>query len=242
MNRFKLTIEYDGTNFSGWQVQPEARTVERELEEAFSKILQQPVDIVGQGRTDAGVHALGQVGHVDLPGGTDSEKLIFGVNRIISDEVAIHSIEEVALDFHARFDAASREYEYVLAKRYSPLNRLNSILLPRNLNLDSMKEAAAHILGEHDFAPFSKFNEDNFTTICTVDTSEIIETGNTLIYRIRANRFLRNMVRRLVGTMIKVGEGKLSIDEFEKALSNPESEIATQTAPAKGLTLKKVYY
>ncbi len=242
MPRYKLTIEYDGTHFSGWQVQPEVRTVEGELEEAFSKILQQPVDIIGQGRTDAGVHALGQVAHVDIPEGIDPAKLIFGANRIVSDEVVVHSIEKVASDFHARFDASSREYEYKLVKKYSPLNRFNSILLPRNTDINLMKEAATQVIGEHDFAPFSKFNEDNFTTICKVDTSEFIEDGEALIYRIRANRFLRNMVRRLVGTMIKIGEGKLSSDDFKKALSNPEAEIATQTAPAKGLVLKQVYY
>ncbi|RNC79722.1 MAG: tRNA pseudouridine(38-40) synthase TruA [Balneola sp.] len=242
MPRYKLTIEYDGTNFSGWQVQPEARTVEGELEEAFSKVVQQPIDLIGQGRTDAGVHALGQIAHIDLPEGTDPDKLIFSANRIVSEEVFIHSIEEVTPAFHARFDATFREYEYQLISTYSPLNRTRSVLLPREYDSNLMHQAATLIKGEHDFAPFSKFNEDNYTTLCTVLDSEFEETKGLLIYRIRANRFLRNMVRRLVGTMIKIGEGKLSLTEFEAALSDPSYEIATQTAPANGLTLKKVHY
>lgn len=242
MNRFKLTIEYDGTNFSGWQVQPDTRTIEGEIEQAFSKILQDSVDVVGQGRTDAGVHALGQVAHVDISGNTDPEKLIFGVNNLISDEVFIRSIEEVHADFHARFDATSREYEFVLVNRHSPLNRGISVLLPKKCDFNLMRQAAVLVKGTHDFAPFSKFNEDNFTTLCDVFDSEFEEVENGFVYKIRANRFLRNMVRRLIGTMIKIGEGKLTLDEFEAALSNPESEIATQTAPAKGLILKQVYY
>lgn len=240
--RFKITIEYLGTNFSGWQIQPDARTVEGELEKAFTKILQQKTDLVGQGRTDAGVHAKGQVAHFDVDELNDPEKLIFGVNGLIGDEVQIKSIEKVHDEFHSRFDASKREYEYTILKSRSPLRNLTSWVAPRNYNPDKLYECANLLSGEFDFSGFSKFNEENFTTLCTIHRSEFEEFENEFIYKISANRFLRNMVRRIVGTMMEVATGKLSVKEFEELLKNPDGDTKTFTAPAKGLVLKKVFY
>lgn len=242
MARFKLTIEFDGTHFSGWQIQPDARTVEQTLEDAFSQVLQQDVDLIGQGRTDSGVHARGQTAHVDLPDDADYEKLVYAVNGIIGDEIYINAIEKVEDDFHARFDALSREYVYTISRIPNPLERNYLWVIKSNPDLEVMNECAAMLSGEFDFAGFSKFNPDNYTTLCEIHLSEFEDFGNKIQYRIRANRFLRNMVRRLVGTMVKVGEGKLSASDFRFLLENPKAEIQTYTAPSKGLILEKVLY
>jgi tRNA pseudouridine38-40 synthase len=242
MPRYKLTIEYDGTDFSGWQIQPDARTVEEEIEKAMSQILQEPIDIIGQGRTDAGVHAKGQVAHVDLADSIDKDKFLFGVNGLIGEEIQIHKIKEVHPDFHARFDAISREYEYTLLKKASPLGNRTAWWPGRDVNFRKLDECIHLLKGEFDFSGFSKFNEENFTTLCTILTAELEEKEEVFVFRISANRFLRNMVRRLVGSMIEVGKGKLLVSEFEEKLHTPESDVRTFTAPSKGLVLSNVFY
>lgn len=242
MPRYKLIIEFDGSNFSGWQIQPDSRTVEEEIEKAFSKILQKPIDLIGQGRTDAGVHAKGQVAHVDLPESINPQKLIFGVNGLIGKEIEIYTVEEVHADFHARFDACSREYEYSITKKNSPLKRGTTWYPKYELNYERMKQCVALLSGEFDFKGFSKYNEENYTTLCNIQLCEMIEDEEGLVFRIRANRFLRNMVRRLVGTIVEVGKGKMSVSQFKEILENPGSNLQTYTAPAKGLVLTKVLY
>lgn len=242
MNRYKLTIEFDGTNFSGWQIQPNAPTVEGSLEDAFSTILQSNIDLVGQGRTDAGVHALGQTAHLDLPQAVDADDLIYKVNKLIGKEIQIVEIEEVSADFHARFDAIARQYEYTITKRWMPLQERYTWQLNQPIDFIKLENCARLLEGEFDFAGFSKFNEDNMTTLCEIQLSQFKEEGELIKYHIRANRFLRNMVRRLVGTMVRVAQGKMPFDEFKKALEEPGLKIPTYTAPAKGLLLKKVFY
>ena len=242
MPRFKLTIEYLGTGFKGWQIQPEARTVEGELERVMGQILQQPVDVIGQGRTDAGVHATGQVAHVDLSENIDLSKFIHGVNSLIGDEVQLRDIEEVPDYFHARFDATHREYEYRVLSYNAPLKN-NMGWWPGFIpDLEALNELAEITKGEHDFNGFSKFNPENFTTFCEVHLSEWKEEEGALIYRIRANRFLRNMVRRLVGTMVEAARGKITPETFQNILYRPAEDFQTYTAPAKALCLRKVEY
>lgn len=242
MSRYKLTIEYDGTDFSGWQIQPNASTVEQTIENAFSTILQTDIDIIGQGRTDAGVHATGQTAHIDLPETVGADDLIYKANKLIGKEIQIIGIEEVADDFHARFDATGRQYEYTITKRWMPLKERYSWQLNQPINFTKLESCASILNGEFDFAGFSKFNEDNMTTLCVIQLSEFEEEGEVIRYRIRANRFLRNMVRRLVGTMVRVAQDKMTMAQFEEALTNPESNIPTFTAPAGGLVLQKVFY
>lgn len=242
MPKYKLTIEYDGTDFSGWQIQPSDRTVEGVLEQAFSKVLQQDIDLIGQGRTDAGVHARGQVADVLLPESTDIERLLNGVNGLIGDEVQVTDFKPVPESFHSRFDAIAREYEYTLTMRPMPLLRHNSWALRQPIDLVLLEDCAALLNGEFDFDGFSKFNEDNFTTLCDIQRSLFETEGHVIRYRIRANRFLRNMVRRLVGTMVRVAQGKMTMNEFKTALEEPGSGIPTYTAPARGLVLQKVFY
>lgn len=242
MQKYKLTIEYDGTDFSGWQIQPDDQTVEGVLEQVFSKVLQQEIDLIGQGRTDAGVHARGQTAHVDLPEGTDINKLLLGVNGLAGDQIQIIGFEEVEAEFHARFDAIGREYEYTIMQRSMPLHRHFSWSLRQPADVEVLHKCAAVLKGEFDFAGFSKFNEDNYTTLCEIRRSEFEVEGEIIRYHIQANRFLRNMVRRLVGTMVRVAQGKMTFAQFEEALQDPQSNIPTYTAPARGLVLEKVFY
>lgn len=241
--RYKLTIEYDGTHFSGWQIQPDARTVERELESALKTVLQQEVDIIGQGRTDTGVHALAQTAHVDLPEDADPSKVQLSLNRMTGDDVFVKSIERVDDEFHARFDAISRAYVYTFLKQPSPLKERYATVLPGDCDLQRMKAAAEVFLGEHDFAAFSKKNEENYTTICRVLHSELLDLDDRLEYHIEASRFLRNMVRRIAGTLMDAGAGKLQAEEIREKLQSAQPDASgSVTAPARALKLLEVKY
>ncbi len=242
MTRYKLIIEYNGKVYSGWQIQPDAVTVEGELEKAFSKILQQPIDLLGQGRTDAGVHANGQVAHVDLPDDVDMYKLLHGVNSIVGKDAYIKTYEKVDDEFHARFDALTRSYSYRVAKFPRPL--FNHISWYPGVLKDPTlcNECARMLLGEHDFSGFSKYNEENFTTLCTIETAMWSETNEAFVFEITANRFLRNMVRRLVGTSVAVAQGNYTVKDFKEMLNLEQGAKASKTAPAKGLILEKVSY
>lgn len=246
LQRYLLTIEYDGSPFSGWQIQPDAETVEETLEKAFSLKLQQDIDIAGQGRTDAGVHATGQTAHVDLPVHTEEEmsSLIHGVNNLAGDAIQIKAWRKVEADFHARFHATGRAYTYTICSRWMPLMRHHSWQLNFTPDPELLNTCAAMLTGEHDFAGFSKFNPDNYTTLCTIQQSEFrFEDGGDVIrYHIRANRFLRNMVRRIIGAMISVNTGKISAEDFENLLHNHPEGASAYTAPPEGLVLKKVFY
>ena len=241
--RYKLTIEYDGTNFKGWQIQPDARTVEGDLEKAINTVLQDDVDLIGQGRTDTGVHAVNQTAHIDLPNEIDTNAFQLSINRLTKDDVFVKKIEAVDDEFHSRFDAKSRSYEYTFIRKLSPLKERYAEVLPKNCSIPLMMKAAELFKGEHDFKNFSKYNEDNHTTLCYVYESELVQEGKHFIFRIRANRFLRNMVRRIAGTLIDVGLSKISEGEIKDRLhSETESTISSKTAPAKALKLVKVFY
>ncbi len=242
MKRYLIEIEFKGTNFSGWQIQPNAITIEGVIEDAFSRILQTRVDIIGQGRTDAGVHASGQTAHLDLPDDIDVYKLIRGVNGLVGETVHIKHIESVGEDFHARFDALTRKYRYTVLDYPSPLLIEQGWYSGNILKLSELNACAEMLIGEHDFDGFSKFNEENFTTICYVFNAKWINRPNCVYFEIEANRFLRNMVRRLVGTMMEVSRGKISKDDFKMILNNELEAPATYTAPAKGLNLIEVFY
>lgn len=242
-NRYKLLIEYDGTHFSGWQKQPFERTVEGEIEKALSTLYQIKIDIIGQGRTDAGVHAIEQVAHVDLPAHLSEQRVIHAMRGLLPNDVTIYGIEKCRDDFHARFDAISRSYSYKLSNRPVPLDRHKiwySYLYPDETLLIEMSD---RILGKHDFLQFCTPNNDpDLTTICTVSESKWERKGGLWIYTITGNRFLRHMVRRLVGTMVQVASGKTRFDIFQKMLKYPEGNFAAFTAPPNGLTLKSVKY
>lgn len=242
MPRYKLLIEYDGTDYSGWQKQPNAKTVEGEIESALSRILGVSVDIIGQGRTDSGVHAEGQVAHFDVSEALDRDRLLYALLGVLPGDIAVIDMVQVPDDFHARFDARYRRYRYQVVRRPHPLLRNCSILVLRELDLQAMHHCAGLVEGTHNFDSFTKPDNQNPGSECQITTSAFEEEGDQLIYHIQANRFVRHLVRRLVGTMLEVGKGKRTVAEFEDMLMRPSREKNGHGAPAKGLILEKVGY
>lgn len=241
--RYKLTFEYDGTNFSGWQKQPDVRTVEGTAEEALSTLYQQEIDIIGQGRTDAGVHARGQAAHVDLSDRYIPSRILHAMKGLLPEDVALLSVEIVPDDFHARFDAQSRSYRYQVINRAAPLMRQQAWQVNGSLDEALLQQCAELVLGEHDFVNFCiPSGDEHQTTICTISQSCWKKEGDLLIYEITGNRFLRHMVRRLVGTMIKVSSGEIPAEEFKQLLLRNKATQKGHTAPAHGLILERVAY
>ena len=242
MPRYKIHIEFDGSRYSGWQKQPNSNTVEEEIESAIAQILQQPVDIIGQGRTDSGVHAEGQVAHFDVPNPLDHERMLYALLGVLPHDIAVWDMREVSPDFHARFDAVARRYRYQIVLRPRPLLRSVSEMVLDELDFDSMHRCAEKVRGTHNFDSFTKPDNDNPDSTCEVTLSEFIRSEDMLTYRIEANRFVRHMVRRLVGTIIEVGKGKRSVDEFMAMIDKPSKQKNGHGASAKGLILERVLY
>jgi tRNA pseudouridine38-40 synthase len=242
MPRYKLFIEYDGTAYCGWQKQPNAGTVEEELEKAFTQILREPIDLIGQGRTDSGVHAEAQVAHFDSGQSIIRDDFLYALLGVLPRDIAVWDLQQVAEDFHARFDAKSRQYRYQMVTRPSPLADRFAKQVRNDLNLDVINKCAEIVAGTKDFWRFCKVSGQQKSTVCDVEYSAFQSENHHLMYRIRANRFVHHMVRRLVGTMLHVGNGKISLDQFREMLENPESEHRAHGIAAKGLFLEKVEY
>lgn len=242
MPRYKISIEFDGTNYSGWQKQPNSNTVEEEVEAALSQILQQPIDVIGQGRTDSGVHAEEQVAHFDFSSELDPDRLLYALLGVLPHDIAVWDLQEVEADFHARFNAVARRYRYQIARRPMPLQRATSEMLLEELDIEAMNLCAQKVKGTHNFDSFTKPDNENPDSVCKVICSEFSEHKPLLIYHIEANRFVRHMVRRLVGTMIQVGRGKRTTDEFINMIEKPSKKKNGHGAAAKGLILEKVTY
>ncbi|MEX2411885.1 MAG: tRNA pseudouridine(38-40) synthase TruA [Candidatus Paceibacterota bacterium] len=243
IQRYKLLIEYDGTDYSGWQKQPEERTVEGEIEKALSTLYQLEIDVIGQGRTDAGVHALEQVAHVDLPDTYNKRRILHAMRGLLPDDVTIFDLEKTHSEFHSRFDAISRKYIYRIANRPIPIDRHKIWYSFMNCDIVLLNKCANLILGEHDFHSFCIANDDpNLTTQCTITESIWRREDDLLIYTITGNRFLRQMVRRLVGTMVQVSAGKIDMIKFEDMLTQVKCTTPAYSAPPSGLTLVSVGY
>lgn len=244
---YKLVIEYNGSNFAGSQIQnhPSAnspqRTVQGEIEKAFTKFFQTPINTNFAGRTDAGVHAIGQVINFQIPEKLDLDselkigKILIALNSQLPEDISVSNIELAGEDFHARFSAKSREYLYkIFVRRTRPVLRLDSLAWVKEpLDFQRMQEHAKTYIGTHDFSRFAKDDEDpDANYICEVYESEIIiESKICIKYRVKANRFLRHMVRRLLGELVEIGKGE-----------SPSEKTSNITMPAEGLTLMKVYY
>jgi tRNA pseudouridine38-40 synthase len=243
--KIALLIEYDGTDFAGWQVQPGVRTVQQDIENAFTVVLQEKVPVSASGRTDAGVHARGMVAHVILPDNKiiGLDKLTEALNGNTGRDIVIRSIREVPDDFHARYSTLDREYRYTISKRRTALYRRNSWFVWEVLDIGSMSRSALALLGEHDFTSFSKRSDDVDHYRSIVEICEFEELEDSIIFTIRANRFVRGMVRSLIGAFVELGKGKLSEDRFIELLNTPTEESrAKYLAPAEGLTLWKIRY
>ena len=244
MDRWKLVFEYDGIEFSGWQKQPDARTVEEEIETAFTTLFQQDIDIIGQGRTDAGVHAKGQVAHADLPSLYTSNRIIHAMRGLLPKDVTLLRADKTEPDFHARFSAAQRSYSYHVIGRLSPLLRSRAWCYGYSLDEDLLHNMAANVKQNTEFMNFCIPDPDQkLTTECTVSQSSWhVTEDNLLIYTISANRFLRHMVRRLVGSMMQVAAGRQSPEWFQRLLGGNEVNQKGHSAPAHGLYLESVTY
>lgn len=242
MPRYKISIEYDGSRYSGWQKQPNSNTVEEEIESAFSRILAEPTDVIGQGRTDRGVHAEEQVAHFDFPDELDPHQIKYALLGVLPHDIAVWDMRRIHDDFHARFDAAARRYRYQIIRRPAPLLRSVSEMVLDELDLDAMFRCAQKVEGIHNFDSFTKPDNENPDSVCEVTESSFSENGYQLCYHIEANRFVRHMVRRLIGTMIEVGKGKRTTAEFMDMIDNPSKNKNGHGAAAKGLILERVSY
>ncbi len=243
--RLRIEVAYDGTNFSGWAMQPDRRTVQACIEEALSKIARINVETIVAGRTDAGVHATGQVIHVDVPETMGLDDLGYKLNRILDEDVRINKIEIAPPAFHARFSALRRYYEYRILdenKVIQPLARLNTASWYRPLDVDVMNQASALLLGTHDYAAFCKFREGG-TTIRTLETYQWRrDHEGYLVADVVADAFCYSMVRNLVGAIVCVADGRKDPEWITTLLENKERVSDSLVFPARGLTLYKVDY
>ena len=242
--RYFIHLAYNGTNYHGWQIQPNAITIQQTLNEALNVILRENVNLVGAGRTDAGVHASSFYAHFDLTSkqSVDIDHLVFKLNCYLPRDIAIYNILPVPGKAHARFDATSRTYNYYIFTRKNPFNTDTSYFLFKKVNVERMNEACSLLMNYKDFTSFSKRSTETKTNLCDIYRAEWIKKGNKLTFTIEANRFLRNMVRALVGTMIEIGEGKLSPGEFTEIIEGKDRTLARYSIPANGLFLTDIQY
>ncbi len=237
-----LKLEYDGSAFHGWQRQPGLRTVQEELERALGTVLHQPVPVVGQGRTDAGVHAEGQTAHARLPEGADLGQLQRRLNGLLAPDCAVVTLRSVPETFHARYSAIERIYRYGIVRRPSPLQESTHWRVEGELDLARIEGILPAFLGEHDFGWFCSHSRPMAHTRCTVRVFTLAQGGPVLTFRVSANRFLHNMVRRLVGDLIEVARGRWSGAEVVDRLGGPGPATRGRTAPPHGLVLEQVVY
>jgi len=241
--RYFIELSYKGTDFIGWQRQVKGRSVQQTLEEAMATILRQPVEIVGSSRTDAGVHAEQQFAHFDFqPPIADPEKLVYRLNSILPFDLAVRRIFPVEDDVHSRFAATHRRYEYRIIRYKNPFLTNLAYQFRPDLDLVAMNAAADLLLRYDDFESFSKVHTDVKTFLCRITTAQWQQEGGTLVFRIQANRFLRGMVRALVGTLLDVGAGKQTVADFEQIILAKNRKNAGAQAPAQGLFLVEVGY
>ena len=240
--RYFIELSYKGTNYHGWQIQPDASSVQEEITKALATILQEKILLVGAGRTDAGVHASQMFAHVDTVKKL-TDDYVHKLNAILPNDIVIKSIKEVSGETHARFDAVSRTYEYrVLLGRDPFLLETTWQLHQKNLQIEKMNEAANLLFKYEDFESFSKVKTDVNTFNCTIMKAVWTLEDKHLIFHIKANRFLRNMVRAIVGTLIEVGLGKKTVEDFRKIIESKKRSEAGLSVPAKGLFLTEVCY
>ena len=240
--RYFIELSYKGTNYHGWQIQPDTSSVQEEITKALATILQEKILLVGAGRTDAGVHASQMFAHVDTVKKL-SNNYVHKLNAILPNDIVIKSIKEVSGETHARFDAVSRTYEYrILLGRDPFLLETTWQLHQKNLQIEKMNEAANLLFKYEDFESFSKVKTDVNTFNCTIMKAVWTLEDKHLIFHIKANRFLRNMVRAIVGTLIEVGLGKKTVEDFRKIIESKKRSEAGLSVPAKGLFLTEVCY
>jgi tRNA pseudouridine38-40 synthase len=249
MTTFKALIEYDGTRYSGWQEQKNARTVMGELRKAAQEVFGSDIELHGAGRTDAGVHALGQVVHIKVPSPVkhQPETIVRRLNDLLPADIAVLGVDRASRNFHARHDARSRVYIYQISRRKQAFTKRYVWWVKENLDLQRMQRAVALLTGRHDFVCFRAADaaRPDESTIVVVERAEIETAEDIIQIRIEASHFLWRMVRRVIGVLVKVGKDEVTLDEFEKLLGgrcDPKLDVAAWTAPASGLFLEEVRY
>jgi tRNA pseudouridine38-40 synthase len=241
---FRLIVEYNGAPFSGWQAQPSQRTVQGTLEEALATLLRTPTRLQGAGRTDAGVHALGQAASFETDVDISPARLQKGLSALCRPDIAVVDAEKAADGFNARFDAKAKHYRYTLLNRSapSPLRASQSYHVPQTLDLDALKAAAAVLVGEHDFSAFRAADCGRQNTLRTLTEIRVTPEPPLVHVDVFGNAFLKNMVRIIAGTLVEVGVGRLTRADVQEALESGDRTRAGRTAPAHGLTLVQVFY
>lgn len=239
--RYFLEVSYKGTNYAGFQVQNNAITIQSELEKALAVIFRSPVNLTGSSRTDAGVHSLQNFFHFDLEREYDPA-VIYNINALLPKDIVVKSIFPVPENTHCRFSATAREYKYYISLSKNPFTTDTAWYYPYSIDIELLRQAAQILYNHTDFTAFSKRNTQVLTHQCTIVKSEWISENNTLIYNIKANRFLRGMVRGLVGTMLLAGRKKISLADFGTIIQLKDCTKANFATPAHGLFLVRVYY
>lgn len=241
MKRVRLIVAYDGTNYHGWQVQKNGITIESELNRCLSELLQEPIEVIGASRTDAGVHALGNVAVFDTESRMPAEKISYALNQRLPEDIRIQKSEKVASDWHPRYCDSKKTYEYRIYRGEFPMpvKRLYSLFTYRTLDVAKMQEAAKYFVGEHDFKSFCQVHAQVDSTVRTVYDVSVYEEGPDVVIRVTGGGFLYNMVRIMAGTLMEVGQGKRKPEEIAEIIAAKNREAAGPTAPAHGLTLVK---
>ena len=240
--RYFIELSYDGKNYHGWQMQPNAITIQEVLEKAITTLLRTNVTMTGAGRTDAGVHAKQMFAHIDLSKEIDTELLKNQLNNYLPVDIAIHRIFEVVENAHARFDATARKYEYWVTQNKDPFLKDTAYYIKASLNIDLMNQAASELLYYNDFQCFSKSNTDVKTYICDIREARWKLKEDKLVFHIIADRFLRNMVRAIVGTLIAIGTGKTKLSDLKNIIESKNRSNAGVSVPAHGLYLTEIHY
>ena len=243
MCRYFIYLSYDGTNYHGWQIQPNGISVQEVLMKALSTFLRKPIEIVGAGRTDAGVHARLMVAHFDFDTELDCATVVDKLNRLLPPDVAVHRVRRVKSDAHARFDATYRTYKYYITTCKDPFSRAFSWRIFQTLDFEKMNEAAQTLFDYIDFTSFSKLHTDVKTNNCKMMYARWEQIGeHNWVFTIQADRFLRNMVRAVVGTLVEVGKGKLTVEGFRKVIEEKNRCSAGTSVPGNALFLVDVGY
>ena len=242
--RYFIYLAYDGTNYHGWQIQPNGISVQECLMKALATFLRREIEVIGAGRTDAGVHATLMVAHFDFEGDAlDVELVADKLNRLLPPDISVYQVRRVKSDAHARFDATARTYKYYITTSKNPFNRQYRCRIHGNLDFKRMNEAAQELFDYSDFTSFSKLHTDVRTNICRITMAEWTQVDEvTWVFTIRADRFLRNMVRAIVGTLLEVGRGKMTVQDFKQVIELQDRGKAGTSAPGQALFLLNVEY
>jgi tRNA pseudouridine38-40 synthase len=241
--RYFITFSYDGTAYHGWQIQPHSLSVQEELQKAMSILLRKPMEVVGAGRTDTGVHARKMVAHFDYDEEVDCPQLVYKLNKLLPRDIAVQQVEPVAEDMHARFSAKSRTYHYYVHMGKNPFLRSYSWQVYGNIDFELMNQAASVLMEYKDFTSFSKVNTDTKTNDCTITEAHWDRVGEEQwCFTITANRFLRNMVRAIVGTLMEVGRGRMTIEQLRRVIDAKDRCCAGDSVPGNALFLVQVKY